>query len=216
MINLNLLTNTATRGLLLSLKPFSLITFQFNPQLKHDMKPNWSMINAVHSDLPLGVFTSMGSHSISFELWFDAATMAYLRGDVVTRGTRKKLNQLGGLLDVMARLQALVEPVPVGPAGLWGQNVSSIEVPLQAPEVYFVYGLRTPMKVRTDSIDWTELEHDTLLRPIRVKASIKLSIIPDSVLYRFNKGAMRYMRMAGAADDVTQLAISQFTLKGGH
>lgn len=197
--------SVSTRGALVSIKPLNLLSFQFNPRLKHSMRPNWATINAVHSDLPLGVFTSMGDHDISFDLWYDADTMAYLRVGSASRVTRQILNRAGGLLDVMARLQALVEPVPVGSDGMIGQNIGFVEVPLQAPEVYFVYGLRPPMRVRVDSLDWDELEHDAFLRPIRVKASIKAKIVPDSLLWKANKIAMIGFRASGVADEAVNM-----------
>lgn len=191
-----------SRGAFASIKPANLLPFQFNPKLKHSMKPNWSVINAVHSDLPLGVFTSMGNHSISMDLWFDSDSMIYMRDNSVNRASRRVLTKSGGLLDIVARLQALVEPIPTGVAGYYGQNLTDSDVPLQAPEVYLIFGLRPPMRVRVDDLSWEELEYDRYLRPLRIKAAITLSVIPDSLLYKANKIAMAAYRTAGVADSI--------------
>ena len=74
------------------------------------------------------------------------------------------------------------------------------------PMILFIWGLTRVLPVNISSVNITETQFDTMLNPVRAKASVSLTVIEGAnPLYTYSKAAKEVMSVLNLAN-ITEIA----------
>ncbi len=191
----------------------NVVIFQFNPEsLSRSLQIPQRPTGATQRET-----TQAGEKTfekISFKAHFSAANM--LDED-------KALAKMFGIGPQLCALEKMVLP-SAKIAGLIGQAIDAVgdalglgggdDAPAQPiprekyPRILFIWGLTRIEPVTIDAMEFTELDYDAMLNPLRAEVDLQLSVIAidqcsDDVL---GKGALEYTTIAKEAQAIANLA----------
>lgn len=180
------------------------IVFQYNPDtVTRTLQPR-SMTGEPGDRLEVLRLTGPPHETIKLEAEFDAVEHL---NQPSSPDPRNAPVIEGGLLPVLASLEALITPSAdqlLATDALFDQGTLEV-APTEAPLIVLVWGIKRVIPVLVGSLSITEEAFDPQLRPIRVKASLELKVLTTNDLPATHLGSTLYVSYRRAAEALAAL-----------